>query len=216
VTHIKPSKNKRRPIIITGAKGFGGNCVRDRLFKKYPGKYQMAVPHTTKSKAAGEVEGESYYYCNKSEMDALIKGKEMIEYTKLGGHYYGTSYQSVKDLINSGRNCILNLHPQLLPLLCNGDIRPHVIFIESSSEVRMKHLMEKQPEELPINQRKFTGGEIRELRFNSERLLRRYTEFVDTIITLESLTSTVDLINRVVERVAGYPAWVPKAWLEPN
>jgi len=80
----------------------------------------------------------------------------------------------------------------------------------------MKHLMEKQPEELPINQRKFTGGEIRELRFNSERLLRRYTEFVDTIITLESLTSTVDLINRVVERVAGYPAWVPKAWLEPN
>ena len=29
--------------------------MRDKLFKKYPGKYHMAVPHTTKTRAAGEV-----------------------------------------------------------------------------------------------------------------------------------------------------------------
>ena len=42
------------------------------------------------------------------------------------------------------------------------------------------------------------GSEVRELRFNSERLLRRYTEFVDTIITLEGLSYAADLIDQVL------------------
>ena len=58
------------------------------------------------------------------------------------------------------------------------------------------------------------GSDIRELRFNSERLLRRYTEFVDTIITLESLTSAVDLIDQVADRIINHPAWMPRRWLE--
>ena len=38
----------------------------------------------------------------------------MIEYTKAGGHYYGTSYESVRELIINGKICLLDVHPQVL------------------------------------------------------------------------------------------------------
>ena len=44
--------------------------------------------------------------------------------------------------------------------------------------------------------------------------MRRYTEYVDTIITLENLTSVVDLIDQVAERIIHHPAWMPRKWLE--
>ena len=53
----------------------------------------------------------------------------MIEYTKAGGHYYGTSYESVRDLIINGKICLLDVHPQVL---WNFGIFYRVIFILKS------------------------------------------------------------------------------------
>ncbi|XP_063681278.1 MAGUK p55 subfamily member 2-like isoform X2 [Bolinopsis microptera] len=208
VTHVRPSKSKRRPIIITGAKYFGGSCIRNKLLQRYPEKYFLPIKHTTKTDAEG------YKHCSKKEFSALIKQRDMIEYTKTGGHYYGTSYESVRDLIINGKICLLDVHPQYLSVLCNGTLRPHVIYVEATTEERIKELKQTDMEELPAPQRKLHGSDIRELRFNSERLLRRYTEFVDTIITLESLSSVVDLIDQVAERIIDHPAWMPRRWLE--
>lgn len=208
VTHVRPSRTKRRPIIITGAKGFGGSCIREKMLQDFPTKYFMPVRHTTKSGSEG------YTVCTKKEFTSMMKKRDLIEYTKTSGHYYGTSYQSVRDLIVSGKICLLDVHPQYLPVLCNGTLRPHVIFVEATTEERIKEFKQSQPHELPTPQRKLNGSEIRELRFNSERLLRRYTEFIDTIITLESLTSAVDLIDQVTDRIIEHPAWMPRKWLE--
>ncbi|KAL5253448.1 hypothetical protein ACHWQZ_G013288 [Mnemiopsis leidyi] len=208
VTHVRPSRSKRRPIIITGAKNFGGSCIRKKLLHNFPDKYSLPIKHTTKTDTDG------YKSCSKKEFTALIKQRDLIEYTKSGGHYYGTSYESVRELIVNGKICLLDVHPQYLPVLCNGTLRPHVIFVEAASEERIKELKQTNLEELPVPQRKLHGSDIRELRFNSERLLRRYTEFVDTIITLESLTSAVDLIDQVADRIINHPAWMPRRWLE--
>ena len=43
---------------------------------------------------------------------------------------------------------------QYLPVLCNGTLRPHVIFVEAATEERIKELKQTNLEELPLPQRK--------------------------------------------------------------
>ena len=66
------------------------------------------IPDTTKT------DTEGYKSCSKKEFSALIKQRDLIEYTKSGGHYYGTSYESVRELIVNGKICLLDVHPQVL------------------------------------------------------------------------------------------------------
>ena len=56
---------------------------------------------------------DGYKSCSKKEFTALIKQRDLIEYTKSGGHYYGTSYESVRELIVNGKICLLDVHPQV-------------------------------------------------------------------------------------------------------
>ena len=67
----------------------------------------FVLPDTTKT------ETEGHKICSKKEFSAMIKQRDLIEYTKTGGHYYGTSYESVRDLIINGKICLLDVHPQV-------------------------------------------------------------------------------------------------------
>ena len=97
----------------------------------------------------------SFIVCTKKEFQEMVKSDKFIEYSKCNGYYYGTSYQSVVDLIVSGRVCLLDVYPQYLPHICTGTLRPHVIFVEPATEERIKDLKHNNPEALPLSQRKY-------------------------------------------------------------
>ena len=47
-------------------------------------------------------------------MERGIENNSFVEYVFLDGHYFGTSINSICNVMNSGLTCILDLDPQVL------------------------------------------------------------------------------------------------------
>lgn len=101
-----------RPLVISGPSGTGKSTLIARLFMEYPEKFGFSVSHTTRNPRAGEVHGKHYYFVSKDEFVDLISKNSFIEYAQFSGNYYGTSIQTVKDVTESGRRCLLDIESQ--------------------------------------------------------------------------------------------------------
>lgn len=55
----------------------------------------------------------SFHFVTESNMKEDIQKHKFIEFGKHQNHYYGIKVESVLDVINSGKMCILDVHPQV-------------------------------------------------------------------------------------------------------
>ncbi|TMW42957.1 hypothetical protein DOY81_011963 [Sarcophaga bullata] len=53
-------------------------------------------------------------------MEQEIKENRFLEYGEHNGNLYGTHIQSIKDVINSGKMCVLDCAPNALKILHNS------------------------------------------------------------------------------------------------
>ena len=57
----------------------------------------------------GEENGLEYFFVPQSAFQADIVAHKFVEHGEFQGHDYGTSLDSIRMVINSGKTCILNL-----------------------------------------------------------------------------------------------------------
>lgn len=89
---------------------------------------------TSRPPREGEVNGRDYYFVNKHNMEEDVKNNLFIEAGQFQNNLYGTSIQSVRDVANQGRHCILDVSGNAIRRLqSNANIQPISIFIKPSS-----------------------------------------------------------------------------------
>lgn len=94
---------------------------------------------TSRPKRALEENGVSYWFMDREQMEEAIKQNEFLEYGEHNGNLYGTHLQSIRDVINSGRMCILDCAPNALKVLHNSqELMPFVIFIAAPGMEQLK------------------------------------------------------------------------------
>lgn len=88
---------KNKLFLIIGPSGVGkGTAIKQ--IKNSDIDLFYPVSFTTREKRINEVEGETYYFINKSEFEEKIQNNEFLEYQIVHGtHYYGTDKQSIVD-----------------------------------------------------------------------------------------------------------------------
>ena len=97
-------------FVISGPSGTGKGTVCAELLKEE--KVFLSISATTRDMRAGEEEGVTYYYTNTENFERMIKNGEMLEYAVYGGNYYGTPKKAVTDMLESGKNVILEIEAQ--------------------------------------------------------------------------------------------------------
>ncbi|MFR4996171.1 guanylate kinase [Clostridium paraputrificum] len=105
------AKNKGVLIVISGPSGAGKGTICKALLEKHK-DIHLSVSATTRDPRQGEVHGVNYYFLNKEEFLKKVEEDDFLEWAEVYGNCYGTPKSNVKELLDSGKDVILEIDIQ--------------------------------------------------------------------------------------------------------
>ena len=96
-------------IILSGPSGVGKGTVRQELFKDESLNLAYSISMTTRSPRPGEKEGVDYFFVSTEKFKENIEQGELLEYAQFVGNYYGTPKSHVEQLLDEGKNVVLEI-----------------------------------------------------------------------------------------------------------
>ncbi|ELK31773.1 Disks large like protein 4 [Myotis davidii] len=185
-----------RPIIILGPTKDRAN---DDLLSEFPDKFGSCVPHTTRPKREYEIDGRDYHFVSSREkMEKDIQAHKFIEAGQYNSHLYGTSVQSVREVAEQGKHCILDVSANAVRRLQAAHLHPIAIFIRPRS---LENVLE-------INKR-ITEEQARKAFDRATKLEQEFTECFSAIVEGDSFEEIYHKVKRVIEDLSGPYIWVP-------
>ena len=85
-------------LILSSPSGAGKTTITKKIQQKYQ-TFKISVSHTTRKPRPNEVDGVDYYFITHQKFQKLIDEGKFYEYAKIFDHYYGTSKESVDEMI---------------------------------------------------------------------------------------------------------------------
>ncbi|KAJ1986710.1 guanylate kinase [Dimargaris cristalligena] len=123
----------KRPVVLSGPSGTGKSTLLKLLFKDHPNTFGFSVSHTTRQPREGEKDGVSYHFVTRPEFERAVTNGEFIESAEFSGNYYGTSIKAVKDVLDAGKICILDIDMQGVISVKKTDLNARFVFIAPPS-----------------------------------------------------------------------------------
>lgn len=98
-------------IILSGPSGVGKGTVRAKLFDSID-NIEYSISMTTREPRVGEVDGVDYYFVSREEFDKNVEEGNMLEWAEFVGNCYGTPLDKVNQLLEQGKNVLLEIEIQ--------------------------------------------------------------------------------------------------------
>ncbi len=97
--------------VVSGFSGAGKGTLMKELLDQYD-NYALSVSCTTRSPREGEVDGVHYFFKTKEEFESMIAEGGFLEYAQYVGNYYGTPKAYVEEMLDQGKDVILEIEIQ--------------------------------------------------------------------------------------------------------
>ncbi|KAJ8955981.1 hypothetical protein NQ318_006252 [Aromia moschata] len=226
VAKLYPRPGIYRPIVLIGAPGVGRNELKRRLIDTDPDKYKTPTPwstfflfstDTSRPMKPGEVNGKEYFFVTREQMEEDIENTKFIEFGEYKGNLYGTSSESVKAIVNTGKVCILNPHYQALKMLRIPQLKPYIIYIKPPELDVLKETRNANHARSTFdvnNSRGFTDEEFNDIIKSAARIEFLYDHFFDETIVNADLAIAFSQLLTAANRVETEPLWVPASWVQ--
>uniref|UniRef100_A0A8C9V9A7 Discs large MAGUK scaffold protein 4 n=1 Tax=Scleropages formosus TaxID=113540 RepID=A0A8C9V9A7_SCLFO len=187
----------RDPIIILGPTK---DRINDDLLSEFPDKFGSCVPvNTTRPKREYEVDGRDYHFVSSREqMEKDIQSHRFIEAGQYNSHLYGTSVQSVREVAEQGKHCILDVSANAVRRLQVAQLHPIAIFIRPRSLENILELNKRLSEE-----------QARKALDRAVKLEQDFLECFTAIVEGDSFEEIYHKIKTVIEEQSGPYIWVP-------
>ncbi|XP_037538380.1 disks large homolog 1 isoform X1 [Nematolebias whitei] len=184
-----------RPVIILGPMK---DRINDDLISEFPDKFGSCVPHTTRPKRDYEVDGRDYHFVvSREQMEKDIQEHKFIEAGQYNNHLYGTSVQSVRQVAEKGKHCILDVSGNAIKRLQLAQLHPVAIFIKPKS---VENIME-------MNKR-LTEEQGRKTFDRAAKLEQEFTEHFTAVVQGDTLEEIYDQAKQIIEEQSGPFIWV--------
>ncbi|XP_040205417.1 disks large homolog 1 isoform X10 [Rana temporaria] len=188
--------NYSRPVIILGPMK---DRINDDLISEFPEKFGSCVPHTTRPKRDYEVDRRDYHFVtSREQMEKDIQDHKFIEAGQYNNHLYGTSVQSVREVAERGKHCILDVSGNAIKRLQLAQLYPVAIFIKPKS---VENIME-------MNKR-LTEDQARKTFERAMKLEQEFTEHFTAIVQGDTLEEIYNHVKQIIEEQSGSYIWIP-------
>lgn len=94
-------------LVISGPAGSGKGTVIAHLLTSEDFAYSVSA--TTRAPRPGEINGVNYHYLTREDFEKRIERGGMLEHTEYCGNLYGTPKKEAEEVLDSGRNLILEI-----------------------------------------------------------------------------------------------------------
>jgi len=100
---------RRGLMLVLSSPSGAGKTTISRLLLERDANLSISVSVTTRPKRPGEVAGIDYHFIDLTEFDLRVNRRELMEYAKVFGHYYGTPRVPVEQALTEGRDVLFDI-----------------------------------------------------------------------------------------------------------
>ncbi|XP_030265203.1 MAGUK p55 subfamily member 4 isoform X2 [Sparus aurata] len=217
VRYQRHPQDAHRPIALLGPPGVGVNELRRRLIEMNPNIFQGAIPHTTRAPKGYEESGREYYFTSREIFDNMMYNNRFLEYGENKGNHYGTSIESVKEVLNSGKICVIDIEPNAIHAVRTHELRAYVIYVKPPPLERLRET--RQEAFITTNyyvNRPFKDEDFQEMEESARKIESQYCQFFDHVIVNNELQDSCIQLLTAVTKAQDEPQWVPASWIRPT
>ena len=96
-------------IVISGTTCAGKGTIIKKLIERNP-NLNLSISYTSREKRINEIDGKDYYFVTDQKFEEMIQNNMFLEYAKVQyNKYYGTPKKEVKNLLERGKDVILEI-----------------------------------------------------------------------------------------------------------
>ncbi|XP_071889635.1 protein PALS2 isoform X3 [Anas platyrhynchos] len=203
---------QRKTLVLIGAQGVGRRSLKNRFIVLNPTRFGTTVPFTSRKPRDDEKDGQAYRFVSRAEMEMDIKAGRYLEHGEYEGNLYGTKIDSILEVVQTGRTCILDVNPQALKILRTSEFMPYVVFI-AAPELETLRAMHKAVVDAGITTKLLTDTDLKKTVDESARIQRAYNHYFDLTIVNDNLDKAFEKLQTAIEKLRLEPQWVPISWV---
>ncbi|XP_061898901.1 MAGUK p55 subfamily member 4-like isoform X2 [Entelurus aequoreus] len=217
VVRYQRSRNDvHRLIALLGPSGVGVNELRRCLIEMNPNTFQGAIPHTTRAPKGYEELGREYHFTSREEFDNMVYKNRFLEYGGYKGNLYGTSREAVKEVLNSGKICVIDIEPNAIQAVRTHDLRAYIIYVKPPPPQQLRETRQNSYITTDYHiDRPFKDEDFQEMEEAAHKMESHYAQFFDGVIVNEDLKESCLQLLAAVQEAQDEPQWLPASWITP-
>jgi guanylate kinase len=147
-------------LVLSSPSGAGKTTLTRTLLDQEniedPGKLELSVSATTRTRRPSEIEGVHYHFVSKRQFESMRDAGELLEWAEVHGNYYGTPREPVETALGAGRDVLFDIDwqgtRQLLDKM-RDDVVTVFVLPPSADELRARLERRAQDSKSIISQR---------------------------------------------------------------
>jgi guanylate kinase len=178
-------------FIVAAPSGAGKSTLVNALLLREPG-ISLSISHTTRPPRPGEQYGRHYYFVERAEFEREVAEGIFLEHAEVHGNFYGTSRRTVQDLLQQGRDVLLEIDWQGAAQIRQAKSDCVSVFILPPSRAEL---------ERRLRGRGSDSAEVIERRLRNSRGEIAHAHEFDYIIVNDRFEDALDGLQAIVQAV---------------
>ncbi len=141
-------KEKGICMVISAPSGAGKSTICRRLLAACP-DMQFSVSFTSREPRPNEINGKDYHFISRENFQCRIERGEFVEWEENFGEFYGTSGKVLQDLLQSGKDLLLDIEPRGAKQIKNQLQEVVLVFVLPPSLDELLRRLQKRGHETP-------------------------------------------------------------------